>query len=76
MILDKISLFLAGDAFQSRQLTVYEGVEDIKPLFDRVKAADVSFVNMEITIHDFEGYPFGGDKRDAYGQADPARARI
>ena len=75
MILDKISLFLAGDAFQSRQLTVYEGVEDIKPLFDRVKAADVSFVNMEITIHDFEGYPFGGDKRDAYGQADPAVAQ-
>ena len=51
MMLDKISFFLAGDAFQSRRLTVYEEAEDVKPLFDRVKAADVSFVNMEITIH-------------------------
>ena len=75
MMLDKISFFLAGDAFQSRRLTVYEEAEDVKPLFDRVKAADVSFVNMEITIHAFEGYPFGGSKRDAYGQADPAVAQ-
>jgi poly-gamma-glutamate capsule biosynthesis protein CapA/YwtB (metallophosphatase superfamily) len=71
---DKVSLFLAGDAFQARRLCVYEEVESVKPLFDRVKTADVGFVNMEITIHDFEGHPLGGDKRDAYGQADPAVA--
>ena len=70
----RISFFLAGDAFQARRLSVYEEVESVKPLFDRVKAADVGFVNMEITIHDFEGHPLGGDKRDAYGQADPAVA--
>ncbi len=74
MVADKISFFLAGDAFQPRCLSVYGENEDVAPLFDRAKTADASFLNLEITIHDFEGYPFGGDKRDAYGQADPAVA--
>ncbi|MCW3978760.1 MAG: CapA family protein, partial [Candidatus Bathyarchaeota archaeon] len=75
MAFDEISFFLAGDAFQARRLSVYGEKGDVAPLFDRVKAADVSFVNLEITIHDFEGYPVGGEKRDAYGQADPGVAR-
>jgi poly-gamma-glutamate capsule biosynthesis protein CapA/YwtB (metallophosphatase superfamily) len=73
-VFDRISFFLAGDAFQPRCIGVYGGVEDVAPLFDRLRAADVGFVNLEITIHDFEGYPVGGEKRDAYGQADPSVA--
>jgi len=75
LVFDEISFLLAGDAFQSRRLSVFGEMEDVAPLFDRVKAADVSFVNLEITIHGFEGYPVGGEKRDAYGQADPGVAR-
>jgi poly-gamma-glutamate synthesis protein (capsule biosynthesis protein) len=36
-----------------------------------LKDADVSFANLETAIHDFEGYPLGEGKGDAYGQADP-----
>jgi hypothetical protein len=55
LVFDEISFFLAGDAFQSRRLSVYGETRDVAPLFDRVRAADVGFVNLEITIHGFEG---------------------
>ena len=36
-----------------------------------IRDADVAFVNLETTIHHFEGYPIGEGKSDAYAQAEP-----
>jgi len=63
-----------GDAFIARRIGVYGGEPDVAPLFKRIKDADVSFINLEIAIHSYEGYPIGERKYDAYGQADPAVA--
>lgn len=65
------SFFLAGDAFQARCIHQYKSQDDVQAIFDHIEAADVSFMNLEIAIHDFEGYPIGDGKYDAYGQADP-----
>ena len=65
------TLLCVGDAFIARRIGVYGEESDIKPLFRRIKDADVSFINLEIAIHNYEGYPIGEGKTDAYGQADP-----
>ena len=69
------SFFLAGDAFQARCIHQYEDQDDVKAIFDHVQGADISFMNLEIAIHAFEGYPIGDGKTDAYGQADPSVAQ-
>jgi len=66
-----LSLFCVGDAFIARRIGVYDNQPDIKPLFKKISKADVSFINLEIAIHNYEGYPIGEGKSDAYGQADP-----
>jgi poly-gamma-glutamate capsule biosynthesis protein CapA/YwtB (metallophosphatase superfamily) len=68
---EKSSFFLAGDAFQARGIFQYKDQNDVKEVLDRVLSADISFMNLEIAIHNFEGYPIGERKYDAYGQADP-----
>jgi poly-gamma-glutamate capsule biosynthesis protein CapA/YwtB (metallophosphatase superfamily) len=65
------SFFLAGDAFQARCIHQYKSQEDVQAVFDHVQNADISFMNLEIAIHSFEGHPIGDGKYDAYGQADP-----
>ena len=65
------SLLCVGDAFITRRIGVYDSQPDIAPLFNRIKKADLSFINLEIAIHSFEGYPIGEGKYDGYGQADP-----
>lgn len=65
-----LRLLCVGDAFIARRIGVYGGEPDIAPLFKRIEDADVSFINLEIAIHSFEGYPIGEGKHDAYGQAD------
>ncbi|MBN1682729.1 CapA family protein [Candidatus Bathyarchaeota archaeon] len=66
-----LSLLCVGDAFIARKIGVYGNQADIKPLFKKIKDADVSFINLEIAIHNYEGFPIGEGKSDAYGQADP-----
>ncbi len=66
-----LKLLCVGDAFIARPIGVYGGRPDIAPLFKKIKDADVSFINLEIAVHSFEGYPIGEGKYDAYGQADP-----
>ncbi len=68
-----LKLLCVGDAFIARRIGVYEGEPDVAPLFKRIRDADVSFINVEIAIHSYEGYPIGEGKYDAYGQADPHR---
>jgi len=50
-------LLCVGDAFIARRIGVYGGKPDVAPLFKRIKDADVSFINLEIAAHSFEGYP-------------------
>jgi hypothetical protein len=69
-----LRLLCVGDAFIARRIGVYGNESDVKPLLNRVRDADVSFINLEIAIHSFEGYPIGEGKYDAYGQADPGVA--
>ena len=69
-----LKLLCVGDAFIARQIGVYKGEPDVAPLFKRIRDADVSFINVEIAIHSYEGYPIGEGKYDAYGQADPVVA--
>jgi len=66
-----LRLLCVGDAFIARRIGVYSGEPDVAPLFKRIHEAYVSFINVEIAIHSYEGYPIGEGKYDAYGQADP-----
>lgn len=66
-----LRLLCVGDAFIARQIGVYSDEPEVAPPFKRIRDADVSFINVEITIHSHEGYPIGEGKSDAYGQTDP-----
>lgn len=60
-----------GDAFISKRLSVFSEEKSFSSMIKIIRDADVAFVNLETTIHHFEGYPIGEGKGDAYGQADP-----
>lgn len=72
---NETSFFLAGDAFQTRCIHQYKDHNDVQAIFDQIQSADIAFMNLEIAIHTFEGYPIGEKKFDAYGQADPQVAQ-
>ncbi len=65
-----LSLVCAGDAFISRRLSVFAD-KRLSYIINVIRGADVAFVNLETTIHRFEGYPIGEGKSDAYAQAEP-----
>ncbi len=48
----------AGDLFITRGLPE-RGYSGMRELTDFIRARDVRFVNLEVTVHDREGYPFG-----------------
>ena len=52
------SFVAAGDMFITRHLPEkgYEGMRELTEFIDR---QDIRFVNLEVTVHDREGYPFG-----------------
>lgn len=51
-----LSLLLAGDSILQRRLNSRDDAE-LKPLFDRVRAADVAFTNLEVLANDYRGDP-------------------
>lgn len=55
---NKGTFVAAGDMFITRHLPEkgYEGMQELVDFIDR---QDVKFVNLEVTVHDREGYPFG-----------------
>ena len=67
---NNLRLFCVGDAFISKRLSTNTDT-DFTSLIDMVRTADAAFVNLETSIHAFEGYPIGEGKSDAYAQADP-----
>ena len=66
-----LTFLCVGDAFIARKISVYGSESNISSLFKKIKEADIAFINLEIAIHNYEGYPIGEGKYDAYGQADP-----
>jgi len=70
MVRPDLSLLCAGDAFISRRLSVLTD-EKLSSLINIIRCVDVAFVNLETTVHRFEGYPIGEGKTDAYAQAEP-----
>lgn len=50
----KTTIIATGDAFITKNLTDYDGFSEIS---DVIKSYDVRFNNLEITVHDKQGYP-------------------
>jgi poly-gamma-glutamate synthesis protein (capsule biosynthesis protein) len=51
-----LRLLLTGDSILQRRLNSRDDVE-LKPLFDKVRAADVAFTNFEVLANDYRGDP-------------------
>ena len=51
-----LRLLLSGDSILQRRLQS-ESDPELKPLFDRVRAADVAFTNLEVLANDYRGDP-------------------
>ena len=51
-----LSLLLTGDSILQRRLNSRDDAE-LKPLFDKVRAADVAFTNLEVLANDYRGDP-------------------
>jgi len=59
MASERFRLACAGDALITRKI---EGRDDeTKAILDRVRAADAGVVNLEMLVHDFDGYPASND---------------
>lgn len=50
----KTTIIATGDAFITKNVTDYDGFKEIS---DVIKAHDIRFNNLEITVHDKAGYP-------------------
>ncbi len=57
---DTFQLASAGDALITRKL-VDQGDEDLDAVLDRIRASDTGVVNLEMLLHDYEGYPASND---------------
>jgi poly-gamma-glutamate synthesis protein (capsule biosynthesis protein) len=66
---EEFSLALAGDAILTRRFSVCEDPR-LDRLLDPVRAADAGVVNLEVLLHDYEGYP-AADSGGTYMRAPP-----
>ena len=53
---EELSLAAAGDAIITRRLSACE-VDRFRDVVSLVRGADASIVNLEVMLHDYEGYP-------------------
>jgi len=51
-----LTLLLTGDSILQRRLNSGDDAE-LKPLFDKVRAADIAFTNLEVLANDYRGDP-------------------
>src|SRR5450631_3136031 len=51
-----LSLLLTGDSILQRRLNSHDDAE-LRPLFDKVRAADIAFANLEGLANDYRGDP-------------------
>ena len=54
--MDEYTLAAAGDAIITRRL-LRSADDETEALLDRIREADIGFVNLEVLLHDYEGYP-------------------
>ena len=66
---DTFTFTAAGDAIINRRLRVFEE-EQFRSLVDHVREADLSVVNLETLLHDYEGYP-AANSGGTYMQSPP-----
>jgi poly-gamma-glutamate capsule biosynthesis protein CapA/YwtB (metallophosphatase superfamily) len=62
-------LAAAGDAIVTRSLSAQAG-DRSAALFDRIRDADAGLVNLEVLLHDYEGYP-AAESGGTYMRAPP-----
>lgn len=68
---DEFTLTATGDAILTRALTPYEGVsERFDRLLRTLREADATVTNLEVLVHDYEGYP-GATSGGTYMRAPP-----
>ncbi len=65
----KTTIIATGDSFITKPLDNYQGFDEIK---DVIASHDVRFNNLEITIHDKEGYP-AAYSGGTWAMAEPSR---
>lgn len=53
---EDLTLAAVGDAIVTRKFSVYDEPE-FGELIEKIRAADASFANLEVLLHDYEGYP-------------------
>src|SRR4029079_19030845 len=51
-----LSLLLTGDSILQRRLQSRSDAT-LRPLFDKVRASDVAFTNLEVLANDYRGHP-------------------
>ena len=54
--MNTLRLLLSGDSILQRRLQSHSDPE-LKPLFDKVRSADVAFTNLEVLANDYRGDP-------------------
>lgn len=55
---DTLSMALTGDVIQTRPLSQFIGItEEFTDLFAKLRGADATIGNLEVLVHDYEGYP-------------------
>lgn len=65
----QFTLAAAGDAIITRRLSTLSD-DRLTELCDRVRSADAGFVNLEVLLHDYEGYP-AAESGGTYMRAPP-----
>ncbi|MDY6818342.1 MAG: CapA family protein [Halobacteriales archaeon] len=66
---DRFTLAAAGDAIITRRLSTCEA-DDVQRVVDRIRAADVGIINLEVLLHDYDGYP-SSESGGTYMRAPP-----
>src|ERR1051326_3151321 len=52
----KFTMALTGDSIITRRLSPYKEPDYLK-MIDLIRSADAGFTNLEMLLHDYEGYP-------------------
>ena len=55
---DDFTFVATGDSILTRRILTYEDANpSFRRMVDLIRSADASFTNLEVLVHDFEGYP-------------------
>ncbi len=69
---EEFSIAATGDSLISMRLSVYDEKRFLS-MIELIRGADLAFTNLEILLHNFEGYP-AAESGGTYGRAEPYMA--